>query len=182
MDKTPDLIAHLKEGDDRTIRELYLNQKKGFFLFAKRYKLDDDEILDIYQDAIIALCDNAKRGKIDHLQGEVSTYLFAIGKFMIYKKIKLQNKTISMSEYDPDEVSGFSLEDEEDHPQLHMMGESLKKLGEQCQRVLYLFYYEEKKLDEIQTILSYSSKDVLKAQKSRCLKQLREIIQGRKDG
>ena len=37
-------------------------------------------------------------------------------------------------------------------------------------------YFEEKKLDEIQTILNYSNKDVLKAQKSRCLKHLKELI------
>jgi DNA-directed RNA polymerase specialized sigma subunit len=41
---------------------------------------------------------------------------------------------------------------------------------------LQLFYYEEKKLDEIQEQLGYTSKDVLKSQKSRCLKQLKELI------
>jgi DNA-directed RNA polymerase specialized sigma subunit len=51
----------------------------------------------------------------------------------------------------------------------------LKKLGEQCQKVLTLFYYEEKKLDEIQSLLGYTNKDVLKSQKSRCLKQLKDL-------
>ncbi len=34
----------------------------------------------------------------------------------------------------------------------------------------------EKKLDEIQKLLQYTNKDVLKSQKSRCLKQLKDLI------
>ena len=52
---------------------------------------------------------------------------------------------------------------------------SFEKLGQQCRKVLQLFYYDEKKLDEIQTLLGYTNKDVLKSQKSRCLKQLKEL-------
>lgn len=33
----------------------------------------------------------------------------------------------------------------------------------------------KKKLDEIQVELGYSNKDVLKSQKSRCLKQLKDL-------
>ena len=57
-----------------------------------------------------------------------------------------------------------------------MLQKGLNKLGDQCKKVLELFYYEEKKLDEIQSILGYTNKDVLKSQKSRCLKQLKELI------
>lgn len=183
MGENPDLITLLRQGDDRTIQELYLNHKKSFFLFAKRYQLDEDELLDIYQDAIVALCDNAKRRKIDQMTGEIGNYLFSIGKYMIYKRVKDQNRTVSMTDFDPDEMSSFAQDEEEDdQSSLQLMGEALKKLGQQCQQVLRLFYYEEKKLDEIQSLLNYSSKDVLKAQKSRCLKQLRELLKGRKDG
>lgn len=77
----------------------------------------------------------------------------------------------------------WELEDEDEgKEQVQQLGIVFKKLGEQCQKVLRLFYYEEKKLDEIQQLLSYSSKDVLKAQKSRCLKQLKELIQKKNNG
>tara|TARA_R110002020_G_scaffold107849_3_gene250284 strand:- start:4626 stop:5171 length:546 start_codon:yes stop_codon:yes gene_type:complete len=181
MPKIQDLIAGLKSGDKKSIEELYLNNKKPFLLFAKRYQINSDELLDIYQDAVIALCENAKKGKLESLQVDISTYLFSIGKFMIYRRLKQLNRNVQMGEITL--FHDWELEDEDEgKEQVQQLGIVFKKLGEQCQKVLRLFYYEEKKLDEIQQLLSYSSKDVLKAQKSRCLKQLKELIQKKNNG
>lgn len=179
MSNTLDTIAQIKNGDQAAIKTLYLANKKPFMLFAARYQMDEDDLLDIYQDAIIAFCENAKKGKLDHLKSGISTYLFAIGKFMIFKRLKQQVDTVSWDELT---VAGIEIEIEEnddDDSQMMVIKDVLKKLGQQCQNVLRLFYYEEKKLDEIQSILNYTNKDVLKAQKSRCLKQLKELIHGK---
>jgi DNA-directed RNA polymerase specialized sigma24 family protein len=41
---------------------------------------------------------------------------------------------------------------------------------------LYLFYYRGMTLEDIQREMTYEAKDTVKSQKSRCLKQLKEII------
>ena len=46
-----------------------------------------------------------------------------------------------------------------------------------CQKILELFYYQEKKLGDIVNALGYDNKDVVKSQKSRCIKQLRKLIE-----
>ena len=51
------------------------------------------------------------------------------------------------------------------------------KLGSHCQKILELFYYQEKKLGDIVNALGYDNKDVVKSQKSRCIKQLRKLIE-----
>lgn len=181
MSKIQGLIAGLKDGDKKTIEELYLENKKPFLLFAKRYQIHQDELLDIYQDAVISLCENAQKGKLDSLQVDISTYLFSIGKFMIYKHLKHQNRSVPIEQITV--LPNWEMDEKEDgKEQIQLLGIGFQKLGEQCQKVLRLFYYEEKKLDEIQNLLNYSSKDVLKAQKSRCLKQLKELIQQKKNG
>ena len=43
--------------------------------------------------------------------------------------------------------------------------------------ILKLFYYQGYNLDEIQEILEYSNKKVLKSQKSRCIRQLKDLVQ-----
>ena len=55
-----------------------------------------------------------------------------------------------------------------------------EKLGEQCQKILSLFYFENKKLEEIQSILNYENKDVLKSQKSRCISHLKKSLNPKK--
>lgn len=175
MINAPNLIEQLKCGDEKTIRKIYEDNKNGFFLFAHRYSLDKDELTDIYQDALIALIENAKKGKIDELKSSLTTYLFGIGKFMIFQRLKKNKKTIPSDELEHFEFEYDDYSEDEINIQLITLRESLKKLGEQCVKVLTLFYYEEKKLDEIQTLLGYTNKDVLKSQKSRCLKQLKDL-------
>jgi RNA polymerase sigma factor (sigma-70 family) len=169
------VIALLKKDDEKTVRRVYDDNKKGFLFFANRYNLNQDEVLDVYQDAIIALIENAKRGKIDSLQSSITTYLFGIGKFMIFQKLKKEKKTFSTDDFVNLEYEDEEYCEDETNLQVILLQKAMQKLGEQCKKVLQLFYYEEKKLDEIQEALGYSNKDVLKSQKSRCLKQLKDL-------
>lgn len=175
MYKANQLILLLKENDEKTISNFYNENKNGFLLFAKRYQLQVDDIIDIYQDAIVALVENAKKGKIDELQSSLTTYLFSIGKFMIFQKFKKEGKSIAVENFENIAMFYEDYSEDETNLQIKTLQKSFEKLGEQCQKVLQLFYYEEKKLDEIQALLGYTNKDVLKSQKSRCLKQLKEL-------
>ena len=91
MINAPNLIEQLKSGDEKTIRKIYEDNKNGFLLFANRYALDKEELIDIYQDAVIALIENAKKGKIDELKSSLTTYLFGIGEFMVFQRLKKKN-------------------------------------------------------------------------------------------
>ena len=175
MDKPNNLIDLLKKNDEKAIRDFYNENKNGFILFAKRYNLDQDDVIDVYQDAIIALIENAKKGKIDNLQSSITTYFFSIGKFMIFQKLKKQKKVFATDDFSNLENIDEVYNEDENNLQVALLQKGLDKLGEQCRKVLQLFYYEEKKLDEIQVELGYSNKDVLKSQKSRCLKQLKDL-------
>ena len=176
MGKLNNLIDLLKRDDEKTIKNFYNENKNGFILFAKRYILNQDDVVDVYQDAIIAVIENAKKGKIDNLQSSLTTYLFSIGKFMIFKKLKKDKIAFSTEDFSNFEYLDEDYDEEENNLQVILLQKGLDKLGEQCKKVLLLFYYEEKKLDEIQVELDYSNKDVLKSQKSRCLKQLKDLL------
>src|SRR5690606_5173129 len=100
MLKPSPIIDLLKANDEKAIREFYNEHKQGFLLFAQRYHLTHNDSIDVYQDAIIALIENAKKGKIDDLKSSLSTYLFAIGKFMIFQKFKKEGKTVAMDDFE----------------------------------------------------------------------------------
>jgi RNA polymerase sigma factor (sigma-70 family) len=171
------IIENLKNGDEKTIDHIYTKHKNEFYFFLRKYDLAPDDLSDIYQDSIMALCDNAKKGTIDHLESSLSTYLFSIGKYMTYKRLKIKNKNQSIGY---GEQLTEVIEDEDhnllDEEEVKFVQEKLSKLSCQCQNVLRLFYYEEKNLDTIQLELKYTNKDVLKSQKSRCLKQLKNLL------
>lgn len=167
-------IENLKKRDSKTLERIYTSYRNGFLMFASKYNLPEEDILDIYQDAIVALIENAEKGKLDGLSAELKTYLFSIGKYMIFAKIRKRKSDFTEIEILPEAIEWPEIEEKND--QISQLESSLKKLGEQCYMILKLFYYEEKKLDEIMKVLPYQSKDVLKSQKARCLKQLKEML------
>lgn len=168
-------IAQLKLGNEATVKDVYNCNKQGFISFAGKYDVSEYEATDIYQDAVIALIENARKGKLDNLKSSLTTYLFAIGKFMLFAYLKKQNKQVMMSIDEAVEWNSYETEQQEE--QTALLQKHFEQLGEQCRKMLTLFYYEEKKLEEIMHLMNYDNKDVVKSQKYRCLKQLKNLME-----
>jgi len=173
------IIELLKQGDQKTLEKIYLENRNGFINFSKKYNIDEGDAIDIYQDAILILRENAINGRIDDLQSNISTYLFAIGKYKIFHNFRVQSKLEMTNDFDLVEEN-IDFDVNLYGPVLTNEQQLLKKyydqLGDRCKSILNLFYYQGYTLDEIRTILNYSNKKVLKSQKSRCLKQLRDLV------
>ena len=177
MDNEQNLIERLKARDNAALEFFYKENWSAFLWFSRQYDLQEAEPKDIYQDAVIAVYENAQKGKLDTLEAKLSTYLFSVGKFMIFRRLKKKNKWYAEeSVYELADLADWDFDDDNDDAEIMNLRQAFLKLGNQCKEVLKLFYYEEKNLDEILQLLDYSSKDVLKSQKSRCLKKLKEIL------
>lgn len=172
------IINALSKGDRKVLAAIYTDYKSAFIAYARGFSLEEYEILDIYQDASIVLFENAMDNKLQNITCTVKTYLFSIGKYMIYEKLRKNKKTINTEITNL--TTDYNYEIQYDELILSSQQKQLKsaftKLGKQCQKLLNLFYYNGYTLDEITIILSYTNKDVVKSQKSRCIKQLKTII------
>lgn len=170
------LLNGLKKGDERTLKKIYLDFKSDFFHFAKKHQLTDDEVLDIYQDAILALRENAVLGKIKETNSSLKTYFFSIGKYMIYDTLRKKKKMYVTNDFD-EQISAhefdflFQKELTQNQRNLRI---AFKQLGEKCKQILTLFYFYNYSLDDIKEDLNYNAKDVVKSQKHRCLKSLKD--------
>ncbi len=179
MIKDQYLVDRLKQNDLESLDKVYLKYKKEFFLFARKLNAPVDDIADIYQETIISLYENVQNGKLKKLNSSLKSYVFAIGKFKIYKQL---NKTKRLYHeghviHCSEEMQVFEAEVQED--QRKVLKQLWEQLGNRCQQILELFYYKGRTLDEIQEILKYSSKDVLKSQKYRCITQLKDLAKQR---
>lgn len=174
-----EILVALKKDDKSVLKSIYLEHKSTFLGFAKTYNINSEDALDIYQDAIIALRENALKGHLDILKSELKTYLFSIGKYMFYKRLK-ENKKMDLV-YSMEETNDFEELKTTDidynfNTRQRQLQKAFKSLGPQCQALLNLFYMRGFTLDEIVEELNYNNKDVAKSQKSRCLKSLKKLI------
>lgn len=176
MDRDNSLIKQIKSGDKAALATVYKQYKNEFLLYGARFSLDKEALLDVYQDAVIFLYENIVSGKLEKLSSSLKTYLFSIGKYQIYNRRKAPPPAEDLTEFE------LQLQEEQEDKRLwreeHIdkLQKGYNGLGEKCREVLKMFYYESLSIEEIKDRLGYNSKDVVKSQKSRCLKQLKEIV------
>ncbi|QTD36560.1 sigma-70 family RNA polymerase sigma factor [Polaribacter batillariae] len=172
------ILEELKKGNNMVLEKVYLDYKKPFFNYAKKFTLSEEDILDIYQDAILAFIENIKTGKLVRLNSSIKTYLFSIGKYVIYNKIKKENTLQIVNSFKESDLKTAKehevlfLQELTDEQQL--LKKSFGLLGKKCQQILTLFYFRGFNLEEITAHLGYNHKNVVKSQKSRCLKSLKD--------
>ena len=53
---------------------------------------------------------------------------------------------------------------------------TLEALGENCKKILLLFYYENRSMKEILAELPYENEQVVRNKKSKCLKKLETLV------
>ena len=174
------LFDELRHGNTTMLETIYTENRIAFLNFARKFGVLETDAVDIYQDVIIAFRDNIVNGKLQKLDSTIRTYLFSIGKFMIYKFFNRRNHEISINEKDIKDLKeefDFSYYDKiDDNKYQKLVKTGFNELTETCYEVLLLYYYNGLTLEEIQTYLGYDNYNVVKSQKSRCLRSLKEII------
>lgn len=68
----------------------------------------------------------------------------------------------------PDEIA-------DENEKLVVLRKSLARLGVGCRKLLLLFYYFKKNMEEIATELNYTNADNAKSQKYKCLQKLKSV-------
>jgi RNA polymerase sigma factor (sigma-70 family) len=174
------LILLLKQSNEEALKMFYIENRNPFMSFARKFNVSEDDITDVYQDAIIALHEKAIKGELDTLTCSIKTYLLGIGKYMLYEKARKNNKKVSdfpveKEDYNYREITNDFLEEDPNQLQL-LLQKAFATLGKKCKEVLTLFYYRGYTIEEISEKLNYENKNVAKSQKSRCIKQLKEKI------
>ncbi|MRI00564.1 sigma-70 family RNA polymerase sigma factor [Kriegella sp. EG-1] len=175
-------LQDLRKGSDAVLKKVYEENRDKFLNFARRYNLTEEENIDVYQDAYVIFYENIMSGKLETLTSSISTYLFGVGKYLIFDQMRKNKKTVGenfdlsrVGESD-ELVSTFEME----KPGLSTEQELLRKyfntLGNKCQELLTLFYYRGFTIQEIMEAGGYNSENVVKSQKSRCMKTLKERI------
>jgi RNA polymerase sigma-70 factor (ECF subfamily) len=176
-------LEELRSGSEKVLKQVYEQNRDKFLNFARRYNLSEEENIDVYQDAYIVFYDNIMSGKVEKFTSSISTYLFGIGKYLIFEQMR-KNKKVVSSEYDlsivgeEDElVSTIDIDEKGLTPEQELLQKHFATLGKKCQDLLKLFYYRGFTINEIMEAENYNTENVVKAAKSRCMKSLRERIQ-----
>jgi len=173
-----DLIERIRSQGEGALATVYENYRDEFLLWITReFKCSMDDSKDIYQLTIMIFYDNVRTGKLQHLVSSVKTYLFGVGKNIARERQRKDKRFVPIAkekwlkEYLIDEPS-----DALDDDLFTRAKVALEKLGQPCQRLVELFYFEKKNMTEISELLGYKNPDTAKNQKCKCMARLRKLF------
>lgn len=177
-----ELISNLinSSGMDAAIRFLY----REHFELLSRYILNnsgnDQDAQDIFQDVIVAFVNLVQAGKF---RGEstIRTFLFSLNKNIWLNELKRKGRALAREEkYEKQNLNDEITPDMAMELQQTKEGlmEVIDQLGENCKKILLLFYFENRSMKEIVAQLPYENEQVVRNKKSKCLKKLEQIISG----
>lgn len=174
------LIAQIKEGDEKSLVEVYQRYRPSFIQWAQQtYKVDEPTAADVFQDAIICLYRNIVKGKLENLTSSLKTYLFAIGKNVLRKKLQtpvaLDHDDLRVVEnLQAEPVDHFAENDRQ-----RLVARLMDTIGEPCRSILRYYYFKGFSMDAIAQAMNYKNENVVKTQKLRCLTTLKNLVRER---
>jgi len=179
-------LSVIKTNNHRKITELYNEHKTPFISYSiKNFDITRDIAEDIYQDAFLALHQNVQNGKLEDLTVPLRSYLFQIGKNKIYDHFKKAKKEVEIEKIShilssDGELGNFdSIYADEESPSKQkelIVYNTIRQLESPCKEVLSYYYWDKKSMKEISELMDYSSADVAKTQKSKCMKRIKAYI------
>lgn len=175
-----EIIDDIRSGKKEALVKLYKQYRVDFIKWATRsFYCSAQEAEDAYQDTTIAFYENIVKNKVQELNCSPKTYLFAIGKNILLSSVKKKNNQTTdlenVKEVMDDELIAFE-KIELNEQQNHLLS-AIKALGEPCQTILKLYYYDRLSIKKIVHKLGYKSENVVKVQKNRCMKRLKSGVE-----
>lgn len=173
-------IESIRQGNEKSIVRVYQLHKEGFVHWAqKNYRIDEAAALDAFQDAVVCLYKNIVRGKLEHLTSSLKTYLYAIGKNIVRKKL---HQSVVLSQEDLWILENLQAEPVDDfahNERQRFVARLMGTIGEPCQTILQLFYFKNFSMEAIAQTMNYKNENVVKTQKLRCLTTLKNMVRGK---
>ncbi|MCH8233980.1 MAG: sigma-70 family RNA polymerase sigma factor [Bacteroidetes bacterium] len=170
----------MQAGDDKWLDAIYRENKEKFISWGKQqYNFDKDALEDVFQRTMISFYENIYYNKIDKLESSLSTYLFGIGKNLILKEFR-ENKKVQDHRFRLQEHWNFIHLPESDLEKTYeAVKEVLDATKEPCKTIIESYYLKGMSIDGIAKQQGYKNADVVKTQKSRCLKVFKEAVKNR---
>ena len=183
------------DNNQRILSEVYFALKEPFMKYiSSRFSGISDYAEDIYQESFIRLQQNILHYRLttESLTTPLQIYLQRIGHNvgMEYvrdsKLIPLSRLHVSNNDEDEENVSAQNLltliPEREDENKVRveqrekLIREQVMLMKQPCAPLLLGYYWENKSMRQLADEMDYSSEDVAKNQKARCMKKLKVFV------
>src|SRR3990172_6468093 len=166
-----EILDRIRNGDEEVLVDLYQSNRKPILNLVSKNSGTHDDAEDLLQESLIVLWERVRAGRFEQ-NAKLSTFLFATARNLWFGRLRHKARE-TIREIDPEDHldnSPSALEGLVTIEETAMVREALGKIGEQCRKLLLLFYWEELSMEVIAQQLGLANAETAKAKKYQCKK------------
>ncbi len=178
-----ELVANLRNGKkmDESIKTIYRSYFDSLSWYVMNNSGSRQDAEDIFQEVVVNFIDVVQK---DKFRGEssIKTFLYSLNRFTWLNELKKRGRSLKREEKYEHEQDRVELDTSElmtEREEKATLTNLVAKLGQTCQKILILFYYENLSMKEILAVTDYDNEQVVRNKKYKCLKQLEKMINER---
>ncbi len=168
-------LSAILSGDRTAIRQMYTTLFPVIRRLIQEYGGSEEDAKDVFQDAVIVVYEKAQHPDFK-LTSKFSTFLYSvclnIWRSRRQKKSAAELTIPEHAKYIVDESSQVDFLQLE---RTKLFYKALRRLGEDCQNLLELFF-QKRSMNEIAQVMGFASEGYARVRKSHCKERLVEII------
>ncbi len=164
---------------DRALTEVY---RRAYSMIERMILNNNGSVADaedIFHDGLISFYKQIQNGL--QLTCAIKTYLYSVCRNLWLKRLRKTGRSDRLEDMHNEIVEldnnpeAFLVVDE----CASLLTTYLKKLGEDCRKIIVYAYFDQYKADEIAKLMNYATPQVARNKKSSCLKRFREMVLSR---
>ena len=175
-----EIIAAIKRDRNlnEAVRYLYQAHFDSLANFIRTNSGRQEDAEDYFQETLAVFINIVRRDKFRG-DSSIKTFLHSIMRNLWLNELKRRNKALiretTYYEQSEKEVNGEQHTVHESEATRQVLG-LFERLGENCKKVLVMFYYQDKSMKEISLAMNYDNEQVARNTKYKCAKKLMDLL------
>lgn len=171
------ILDMIRKGEEQALVLLYESNRRMISSFVARNNGTHDDYEDLLQEALVILWERVRAGRFEY-SSKLSTFLFGTVRNIWLRRLaraKREVPTDLQADEHPD-TGASTLDTLIENEESLAVRNALEKIGELCRKLLLLFYWEERPMDEIAKELGLANAETAKSKKYQCKKSLEKVL------
>ncbi|GHB25625.1 RNA polymerase sigma factor [Mongoliitalea lutea] len=170
------IIEGFRSDNEMFFKNFYKTYRQEFVKFLTKKGISTADAIEIFHESILVMRKKAFNYELQEIQVSFKTYFFAIGKNKAYDLLNRENKSIVFITDNLPATNDGATDEECNDALIEKIKKNLLSMGSACKKLLTSFYLQGLTIKELVITGGYENENTVRAQKSRCLKKLKEMI------
>ena len=176
LNRDAKILDLIRKGDEQGLVMLFEDARPMVVSYVTRNNGSADDGEEMLQDALVILWERVRRGTFQY-EAKLSTFIFGVVRNLWLRRLaRARRESPGLDDLDPPDEGASALDGMIEAEEADLVRKAMGRIGEQCRKILLMFYWEERSMEEIAGELGFANTDTAKSKKYQCKKSLEKEL------